>query len=76
MKLKILLLAATIVMVGSTITVLVVQSNNQKARLRQSQQSQFPAAISNYNQTFKLNTSPPLWPETQKSGGTNGLPAK
>ena len=76
MKLKILLLAATIVMVGSTITVLVVQSNNQKARLRQSQQSQLPIAISNYNQTFKLNTSPPLWPETQKSGGTNGLPAK
>ena len=76
MKLKILLLAATIVMAGSTVTVLVVQSNAQKARLRQSQQSQLPAAISNYNQTFKLNTSKPLWPETQQSGGTNGLPAK
>ncbi len=38
MKLKILLLAATIVMAGSTITVLVVQSNTQKARLHQSQQ--------------------------------------
>jgi hypothetical protein len=76
MKLKILLLAATILMGGSTVTVLIVQSNNQEARLRQSQQSQLPIAISNYNQTFKLNTSPPLWPETQKSGGTNGLPPK
>jgi hypothetical protein len=76
MKLKLILLAAFLVMAGSTVTVLVVQSNAQKARLRQSQQSQLPAAISNYNQTFKLNTSKPLWSETQRSGGTNGLPAK
>ena len=76
MKLKLILLAAFLVMAGSTVTVLVVQSNAQKARLRQSQQSQLPAAISNYNQTFKLNTSKPLWPETQRSGGTNGLLAK
>ena len=76
MKLKFLLLAAVIVMVGSTVTVLVVQSNVEKARLRKEQQSQLPTAISNYNQTFKLNTSAPIWPESQKSGGTNGLPTK
>jgi flagellar basal body-associated protein FliL len=76
MKLKFLLLAAITLMVGSTMTVLVVQSNAQKAQLRKAQQSQLPAAISNYNQTFKLNTSPPLWPEKQKSGGTNGLSSK
>ena len=76
MKLKLMLVAAVIVMAGSTVTVLVIQSNAQKARLRQSQPSQLPAAISNYNQTFKLNTSKPLWPETQRSGGTNGLSAK
>jgi flagellar basal body-associated protein FliL len=76
MKLKLMLLAAIIVMAGSTVTILVVQSNAQKAKLRRSQQSQLPAALSNYNQTFKLNTSKPLWPETQQSGGTNGLPAK
>jgi len=76
MKRKFLLLAATILMVGSTITVLLVQSNAQKDRLREARQSQLPTAISNYNQTFKLNPSPPVWPESQKSGGTNGLPPK
>jgi len=72
MKLKFLLLAAILMMVASTATVLVTQSNAR----RKTQQSQLPTAISNYNQTFKLNTSPPLWPDSQKSGGTNGLTAK
>ena len=76
MKLKFLLLAGIIVMIASTVTVLVMQSNVEKARHRKEQPSQLPTAISNYNQTFKLNTSPPLWPESQKSGGTNGLTAK
>ena len=71
MKLKILLLAAILLVVGSTITML-LQPNSR----RQAQPSQWPTAISNYNQTFKLNTSPPLWPASQKNGGTNGLPAK
>ena len=71
MKLKILLLAAILLVVGSTITSL-LQPNTR----RQAQPSQWPTAISNYNQTFKLNTSPPLWPASQKNGGTNGLPAK
>ena len=71
MKLKFLLLAAILLVVGSTITIL-LQPNTR----RQAQPSQWPTAISNYNQTFKLNTRPPLWPALQKNGGTNGLPAK
>jgi flagellar basal body-associated protein FliL len=72
MKLKILLLAVILLVVGSTITVLMVQPSTH----RQAQPSQWPTAISNYNQTFKLNTRPPLWPASQINGGTNGLPAK
>jgi hypothetical protein len=72
MKLKFLLLAGILMMIASTVTVLVMQSNAH----RRAQPSQLPTAISNYNQTFKLNTSPPLWPDSQKSGGTNGLTAK
>jgi hypothetical protein len=71
MKLKFLLLAAILLIIGSTITIL-LQPNPR----RQAQPSQWPTAISNYNQTFKLNTRPPLWPASQKNGGTNGLPAK
>ena len=72
MKLKILLPAAILLIIGSTVTVLMVQPSTH----RQAQSSQWPTAISNYNQTFKLNTRPPLWPALQKNGGTNGLPAK
>jgi hypothetical protein len=72
MKLKFLLLAGILMMIASTVTVLVMQSSAH----RRTQPGQLPTAISNYNQTFKLNTSPPLWPDSQKSGGTNGLTAK
>ena len=71
MKPKVLLLAASLLIIGSTITIL-LQPNSR----RQAQPSQWPTAISNYNQTFKLNTRPPLWPASQNNGGTNGLPAK
>jgi len=71
MKLKFILMAAILLIIGSTITILL-----QPNRRRQAQPSQWPTAISNYNQTFKLNTRPPLWPASQKNGGTNGLPAK
>ena len=58
MKLKILLLIAGIAMVGGSITVLVVQSNARKLKFQPPPESQLPTAISNYNKTFKLNTSP------------------
>jgi hypothetical protein len=72
MKIKLVLLIALIAVVGSSITVLVMDSKARK--VRQAPASQLPTALSNYNQTFKLNTNPPLWPESQKSGGTNGRP--
>jgi hypothetical protein len=70
MKTKFLLLIAFIAVAGSSVVVLVVNSPARKER--QAPPSQLPTALSNYNQTFKLNTNPPLWPEPQKSGGTNG----
>ncbi|MGA9453592.1 MAG: hypothetical protein WBW41_19870 [Verrucomicrobiia bacterium] len=67
MKLKILLLIAVIAMAGSTVTVLMVQSNARKMKTQPAAESQLPTAISNYSKTFKLNTSPPIW--TQSTNG-------
>jgi len=74
MKAKFLLLIAFIAVAGSSVVVLVVNSSARKER--QSPPSQLPTALSNYNQTFRLNANPPLWPEAQKSEGTNGPSGK
>jgi hypothetical protein len=66
MKLKILLLVAGVAMVGSSVTILVIQSNSRKVRFPPPG-NQLPAAISNYNKTFKLKTPPPIWAQS-----TNG----
>jgi len=71
MKLKILLFIAGFAMVGSTITVLVVQANARKLKIQPPPESQLPTAISNYTKTFKLNTSPPIWTQP-----TNGNPTR
>lgn len=76
MKLKLILLATIILMTGTTVVVLLVQPHGQSNSAGSPARSPIPAAISNYNQTFNLNTQPPLWPATQNSGGTNGLNAK
>jgi len=76
MKLKLILIAAVILMAGTTVVVLLVQPHGQSNHSTSPANSPIPSAISNYNQTFKLNTQPPLWPATQNTGGTNGLPAK
>ncbi len=68
MKLKILLLVAGASVIGSTILVLVIQSHSRQSKLLPPE-SQLPTAISNYNKTFKLNTSPPIWGQN-----TNGNP--
>jgi hypothetical protein len=70
MKIKLLLSIALIAIVSGSVIVLLVDSNARKER--KTPASQLPTALSNYNQTFKLNTNPSLWPEPQKSGGTNG----
>ena len=59
-------------MAGGSITVLVVQANARKVKFQPPPESQLPTAISNYNRTFKLNTSPPIWAQPQKQGATNG----
>ena len=70
MKLKILLLVAGVAVIGSSVTVLVIQSRPHQLKFPPPE-SQLPTAISNYNRTFKLNTSPPIWGQPQK-GATNG----
>jgi hypothetical protein len=72
MKLKILLLVAGVAVIGSSVTVLVIQSNSRKVKFQAVPENQLPAVISNYSKTFKLNTSPPIWAQPQKQGATNG----
>ena len=69
MKLKILLLIAGVVVVGSSVTVIVMQSHPRQLNFSPQPESQLPAAMSNYSKTFKLNSSPPIW---GKQGITNG----
>jgi len=70
MKLKILILIAGTAIVGSSITIAVIQSRDHRETRQQRQahesQNRIGTAISNYNQTFKLNTNPPIWPEAHK----------
>jgi hypothetical protein len=67
MKLKILIIIGTAV-IGSSITIAVIQSRERTERRQQAEESQnrMSTAISNYNQTFKLNTNPPIWPDAKK----------
>ena len=58
MKLKISLLVIGVAVVGSLI-VIVFQSHSRQ--LPSPPENQLPTVISNYNKTFKLKTSPPIW---------------
>ena len=69
MKLKIFILVAAIAMIGISVIVIVRQSRSQQVKFAPPS-NQLPTAISNYSKTFKLNTSPPLWPDAK--GLTNG----
>jgi hypothetical protein len=68
MKLKLLLIIAGTAVVGSSITIVIIQSRDHATERRQAAESQNRVAttMSNYTHTFKLNTNPPLWPEAQK----------
>lgn len=70
MKLKILLFIGVIATAGSSVVVLVVQSNARKPKSQPPPESQLPTVISNYSKTFKLNTSPPIWTQAT-NGNTN-----
>jgi len=70
MKLKILLLVVGVSVIGSSIFVLVIQSHSRHLKFSPPE-SQLPTAISNYNKTFKLNTSPPIWGQTTNGNTTH-----
>jgi hypothetical protein len=67
MKLKISILLLIAAIAGASITVVVIRKQRQVQAV---QENQWPVAMSNYSKTFKLNTSPPLWPASK--GVTNG----
>ena len=69
MKLKISLLVAGVSVIGSSIFVLVIQSRSHQLKFAPPE-SQLPTVISNYNKTFKLNTSPPIWGQTTNGNST------
>ncbi len=70
MRLKFFILIAAGLVAGGGVTVLMVESGGRKEHPAAA--TQLPVALSNYNQTFKLTTNPPLWREPAKNGATNG----
>lgn len=70
MKLKIILLIAGLI-IGGGITVIVIRSPSRQLQLPVPVESQLPTVISNYNKTFKLKTSPPIWGEPTTGATTN-----
>jgi hypothetical protein len=71
MKLKLILLIVGIAVIGSSIVIAVIQSRARPGKRNPANQghdtqSQLGPAISNYNETFKLNTNAALWPEPQR----------
>jgi hypothetical protein len=68
MKLKLLLIIVGATVIGSSVTVVVIQSKDRAAHRKTKRQKPESAdrlrnTMSNYKQTFKLNTPPPLWPD-------------
>lgn len=77
MKLKLILLIAGAAVIGSSITIVIIRSNDRaKRRETEQRQKQSPdnlqSALSNYNKTFKLNTNPPLWPDATTNRAPQG----
>jgi hypothetical protein len=68
MKIKFILIIIGSAVIGSSITVAVIQSRGRSGQRNRAVQSQnnVATAMSNYTHTFKLNTNPPLWPDTPK----------
>ncbi len=57
MKLKFTLLMALILVMAATVTVLIRQQS------RRSVENELPTVMSNYQKTFKLDTSPAIFPD-------------
>jgi hypothetical protein len=60
MKVKYVIFAVALAMIGCSVMAILVQSR-QTCKESVSPEEQLPAAISNYSKTFKLNTNPPIW---------------
>jgi len=65
MKLKITLLVGLIVVVAATAIVMVRQQS------RRSVENELPTAMSNYQKTFKLDTSPAIFPDGKSTNLSN-----
>ncbi|MGA2279434.1 MAG: hypothetical protein ABSG80_03940 [Verrucomicrobiota bacterium] len=70
MKLKILLLVAGVVAIGSSIIVLLLPLRPHQLKFPPAE-NQLPTALSNYSKTFKLNTSPPIWAQPTNGNSTH-----
>lgn len=68
MKLKLILVIVAVAIIGSSVVVALLQSRERAERRRQFEESheRISTATSNYVQTFKLNTNPPIWPDSHK----------
>jgi hypothetical protein len=60
MKLKIILLIAGIALVGSTVVVILNSPRRPQPKFGTIERD-WPTAVSNYSNAFKLNTNPPIW---------------
>lgn len=70
MKLKLTLLMGLILVITATAIVLIRQKS------RQGVENELPTAMSNYQKTFKLDTTPAIFPDgksTNLPGKTNAL---
>ena len=66
MKRKITILVSVLVVIAATVIVLIRQQS------RQSVENELPNTMSNYQKTFKLDTSPAIFPD----GKSTNLPSK
>jgi hypothetical protein len=64
MKTKLILSIALVVVVGATVAVILRQQE------RQGVGSQLPQVMSNYQKTFKLDTSPAIFPDGKAAGAS------
>ena len=70
MKLKLTLVIGILIAVAATVIVMIRQQS------RRSIENELPTAMSNYQKTFKLDTSPAIFPDgkaTNLSSKTNAL---
>jgi hypothetical protein len=65
MKLKLTLLVGLIVVIAATVIVLIRQQS------RRSVENDLPTVMSNYQKTFKLDTSPAIFPDVKSTNLSN-----